>query len=59
MTTLAKQDSVNSQQAARKFKRDAADHAKTATASKQVARQVLVDLGVYTRSGKLSKNYSK
>lgn len=34
------------------------EYVRAATASKQKARQTLVELGIYTPSGKLTKRYS-
>jgi hypothetical protein len=33
------------------------DYAKRSTANKKTAREVLISLGIYTKSGKLSKRY--
>ena len=51
--------SVNTRKAAAKFRRDAESYTTKATKSQKKARATLVDLGIYTPSGKLSKRYSK
>ena len=48
---------VNTAKDATRFREAAADFAKKATVSKKVAYRTLVGLGIYTASGKLSKNY--
>jgi hypothetical protein len=48
---------VNTTKDAARFSKAAASFAKKARASKKVAHRTLVSLGIYTASGKLSKNY--
>ena len=40
-----------------KFKKSADQYTKKATSSKKKARETLISLGIYTKSGRLSKNY--
>lgn len=51
--------SVNTKKAAAKFRKDAATFTTKVTATKEIARKTLVELGIYTQTGKLSKNYKK
>jgi hypothetical protein len=44
-------------EAIRRFRRAAADFTREATRSKESAMKVLVEAGIYTKSGKLAKNY--
>ncbi len=53
----AARTTVNTTKDATRFSKAAANFAKKATASKKVAHRTLVGLGIYTVSGKLSKNY--
>jgi hypothetical protein len=48
---------LNSREAVERFRESAAEFTKAATRSKESAMKVLVDSGIYTESGKLSKNY--
>ena len=48
---------VNTIQSAMRFRKAAATYTRRATVSKAAARETLIDLGIYTPSGKLSKNY--
>jgi|AP95_1055475.scaffolds.fasta_scaffold217782_1 hypothetical protein len=48
---------IHSAAAVKEFDRAAKAWGKEATKSQATARQTLVDLGIYTKSGKLSKNY--
>lgn len=49
---------LNSPQAVDWFRKAAEAFTKKATATRETARKVMVDEGIYTKSGKLSKNYS-
>jgi hypothetical protein len=48
---------VNTAKSVARFRQAAADYTQKATASKAAARETLISLGIYTPSGKLSKNY--
>jgi hypothetical protein len=48
---------VSSPEAVRRFREAAADFTATATRSSESAMKVLVESGIYTKSGKLTKNY--
>lgn len=52
-------DPVNSQAAAQRFRKASKAYAKEATQSQEKARQVLIELGIYTPKGKLTKRYSR
>lgn len=56
---MTKEASINTLKAARQFRKDAAAYTAKAISSKKEAQKTLVKLGIYTNSGKLSKNYSK
>lgn len=45
------------QKDADKFRKDLADFTKRVTKTKETARQALIDLGIYTKAGKLTKHY--
>jgi hypothetical protein len=48
---------LSSLEAVERFREAAADFTKEATRSKESAIKVLVESGIYTKSGKLTKNY--
>ena len=48
---------LNSREAVEHFRKAAAEFTKKATRSKESAMKVLVESGIYTKSGKLTKNY--
>jgi hypothetical protein len=48
---------LSSPEAVERFREAAAEFTKEATRSKESARKVLVGAGIYTKSGKLAKNY--
>lgn len=48
---------LSSREAVERFREAAAEFTKRATRSKQSAIRVLVESGIYTKSGKLTKNY--
>jgi hypothetical protein len=48
---------LNTPQAVEWFRKAAKAFTRRATATRETARQVLIDEGIYTKSGKLSKNY--
>jgi hypothetical protein len=48
---------LTSREAVERFRKAAAEFTKEATRSQESAMKVLVDSGIYTESGKLSKNY--
>ena len=48
---------LTTNKAAAEFRKAAADYTRKATVSKAAARQALIGLGIYTASGKLTKNY--
>lgn len=48
---------LSSREAVRRFREAAAEFTKQGTRSKESAMKVLVESGIYTESGKLSKNY--
>jgi hypothetical protein len=48
---------LNSVEAVRRFQKAAEDFTREATRSKEAALKVLVEAGIYTKSGKLTKNY--
>lgn len=48
---------LNSREAVEHFRKAAKDFTKRATRSVTSARKVLVDEGIYTKNGNLSKNY--
>jgi hypothetical protein len=50
-------NTVNTSRDAKRFRKAATAFAKKATASKETARKTLVEMGIYTPSGKLTKNY--
>lgn len=49
--------SVNTMEDAERFRKAADDYAAKATRNKNAARKTLIDLGIYTKSGRLSKHY--
>ena len=49
---------LNSPECLERFRKAAAAFTARATKSQAIARKVLVDEGIYTKSGKLTKNYS-
>jgi hypothetical protein len=49
---------LNSPQAVEQFRKAAAAFTARATKSQPTARQTLIDEGIYTKSGKLTKRYS-
>ncbi len=55
----AAKDSVDltSAEAVRRFQKAAEDFTREATRSKEAALKVLVEAGIYTKSGKLTRNY--
>jgi len=55
----AAKDSVDlaSVEAVRRFQKAAEDFTREATRSKEAALKVLVEAGIYTKSGKLTRNY--
>jgi len=48
---------LSSREAVERFREAAAQFMKKATRSRESAMKVLVESGIYTKSGKLSKNY--
>ncbi|MGA6974117.1 MAG: hypothetical protein WBY93_20995, partial [Candidatus Binatus sp.] len=48
---------LSSREAVKRFREAAAEFTKEGTRSKESAMKVLVESGIYTESGKLSKNY--
>jgi len=48
---------LNTREAVEHFRKAAEEFMKKATRSKESAMKVLVESGIYTKSGKLSKNY--
>jgi hypothetical protein len=48
---------LSSREAVESFRKAAAEFLKKATRSKQSAMKALVESGIYTKSGKLTKNY--
>ena len=48
---------LSSLEAVKRFREAAAEFTKEGTRSKESAMKVLVESGIYTESGKLSKNY--
>jgi len=56
-TTTAATIDPNSKKGVESFRRAASAYTKKATVSKRQALKALVSLGVYTSSGKLTKNY--
>ncbi len=48
---------LNSREAVEHFRKAAAEFTKKATRSKESAMKVLVEAGIYTKSGQLTKNY--
>jgi hypothetical protein len=48
---------LTSREAVERFREAAAEFTKEATRSPESAMKVLVDAGIYTKSGKLTKNY--
>jgi len=48
---------LSSREAVKRFRDAAAEFTKEGTRSKESAMKVLVESGIYTESGKLSKNY--
>jgi len=48
---------LNSVEAVRRFQKAAEDFTREATRSKEAALKVLVEAGIYTKSGKLTRNY--
>lgn len=48
---------ILNQKDADKFCRDSAEFTKRVTKTKESARQALIDLGIYTKDGKLTKHY--
>ncbi|HUY28703.1 MAG TPA: hypothetical protein VMV27_14935 [Candidatus Binataceae bacterium] len=48
---------LSSREAVERFREAAAEFTKEGTRSKESAMKVLVDSGIYTKSGKLTKNY--
>jgi|GEM_PF-3487837 len=48
---------LSSREAVKRFRESAAEFTKEGTRSKESAMKVLVESGIYTESGKLSKNY--
>lgn len=48
---------LTSREAVERFREAAAEFTKAGTRSKDAAMKVLVEAGIYTKSGKLSKNY--
>jgi hypothetical protein len=57
-TGAASIQDLNSREAVESFRKAAKAFTATATKSKETARKVLVDEGIYTKSGKLTKRYS-
>jgi hypothetical protein len=51
------QEDLSSREAVERFRQASAEFMKEATRSKESAMKVLVEAGIYTKSGKLSKNY--
>jgi hypothetical protein len=50
-------DDLSSREAVERFREAAAEFTKKGTRSKESAMKVLIESGIYTESGKLSKNY--
>jgi len=48
---------LSSREAVEHFRKSAEEYMKKATRSKESAMKALVESGIYTKSGKLSKNY--
>jgi hypothetical protein len=48
---------LSSREAVERFREAAAEFTKEATRSRESAMKVLVEAGIYTKSGKLTKNY--
>ena len=48
---------VHTQKDVERFEKAAEAYGRKATASKKKARETLVALGIYTKSGRLTKNY--
>ena len=48
---------IGSREALDRFRRAAKDFTARATQSRETARQVLISEGIFTKSGKLAKNY--
>ncbi len=48
---------LTSREAVEQFREAAAEFTRKATRSRESAMQVLVEAGIYTKSGKLAKNY--
>ncbi|MGB8683169.1 MAG: hypothetical protein WCD12_09810 [Candidatus Binatus sp.] len=48
---------LNSREAVEHFRKAAEEFTKKATRSRESAMKVLVEAGIYTKSGKLTKNY--
>ncbi|MGB0060032.1 hypothetical protein [Candidatus Binatus sp.] len=48
---------LNSREAVEHFRKGAEEFMKKATRSKESAMKALVESGIYTKTGKLSKNY--
>jgi hypothetical protein len=50
---------LTSQEMVRRFRKAAEELTKKASVSKQAALDLLVQEGIYTKAGKLTKNYSR
>jgi hypothetical protein len=48
---------LNTREAVEQFRKAAEEFTKKATRSRESAMKVLVEAGIYTKSGKLTKNY--
>lgn len=57
-TTRSGRGSVLTQKDADKFKVSAKNYARKATASREKAQSKLISIGIYSKSGRLSKKYS-
>jgi hypothetical protein len=56
-TAITTQADLTSREAVEHFRKGAEEFMKKATRSKESAMKALVESGIYTKSGKLSKNY--
>jgi hypothetical protein len=51
--------SISTKRDVERFRKAADAYGSSATRSPEAAREALVSLGIYTKSGKLTKNYSR
>lgn len=57
MTAKSNSTGVNTEKAAKEFRAAARSYVATHASNKAKARKTLVDLGIHTKTGRLTKNY--